>query len=113
MPDSPLSPEEQDWIEHHRYTRMPPRGEAMPDTGLEKLTTEELREFISRDASSSGERWMSGWAEIRRRLERLEKCEAAIRWALGEEGDFPTRQTGQGAYWWRTELRNRAALEGK
>jgi hypothetical protein len=34
----------------------------------------------------------------------------AVRWALGEVGDFPVRQTGQGAYWWRIELRKRAGL---
>lgn len=32
----------------------------------------------------------------------------AVHWALGERGDFPTRQEGQGAYWWRTELREKA-----
>lgn len=55
----------------------------MPDNPLEKLTTEELKDWVSRDASSSGERWVSGWAEIRRRLERLEKCEAALKQILG------------------------------
>lgn len=44
-----------------------------------------------------------------RKLERrMKKLESAIRWALGEKGDFPQRQDGQGAYWWRTELRRRA-----
>lgn len=51
--------------------------------------------------------------EIRDRLDRLEKCEAALRWALGEIGDFPERRFGQPAYWWRTELRKRAALEDR
>lgn len=32
----------------------------------------------------------------------------AICWALGENGEFPERKTGEGAYWWRTELRRRA-----
>ena len=41
---------------------------------------------------------------------RVAELEAAVRWALGEEGDFPLRGDGQGAYWWRTELRRRAAL---
>lgn len=34
----------------------------------------------------------------------------AIRWALGEVDEFPERQDGQGPYWWRAELRRRAAL---
>ena len=34
----------------------------------------------------------------------------AILWALGERDEFPTREPGQGAYWWRTELRRRAFL---
>lgn len=29
----------------------------------------------------------------------------AILWALGERGDWPTREPGQGAFYWRTELR--------
>lgn len=45
--------------------------------------------------------------------ERIASLEAAIRWALGESDDFPTRETGQGAYWWRTELRRLAILSGK
>ena len=32
----------------------------------------------------------------------------AIAWALGESGNFPPREDGEGAYWWRTELRKRA-----
>jgi hypothetical protein len=32
----------------------------------------------------------------------------AILWALGEGEDFPSREKGQGAYWWRSELRGRA-----
>jgi hypothetical protein len=41
---------------------------------------------------------------------RVCTLEAAVRWALGEGDDFPTREAGQGMYWWRTELRRRAAL---
>ena len=55
-------------------------------------------------------------APLRERVQRAEQrvrdLEAAIRWALGEEGEFPSREAGQGAYWWRTELRQRAALRG-
>lgn len=39
---------------------------------------------------------------------RIAKLENAIKWALGEKGDFPQRQDGQGSYYWRTELRKRA-----
>ena len=35
---------------------------------------------------------------------------SAVKWALGEEGDFAPRAEGQGAYWWRSELRKRIAL---
>lgn len=44
---------------------------------------------------------------------RAERYEQAIRWALGEVDDFRPRQDGEGAYWWRKELRRRAALEAK
>lgn len=51
---------------------------------------------------------------LRKKLESAESAlraqQDAIRWALGELGDFPARQEGQGAYWWRTELRRRAAM---
>lgn len=43
-------------------------------------------------------------------LESRDRYEEAIRWALGEGEDFPFRKDGQSAYWWRTELRKRAAL---
>jgi hypothetical protein len=33
---------------------------------------------------------------------------AAVAWALGETDDFRPRADGEGAYWWRTELRARA-----
>lgn len=48
-------------------------------------------------------------------IERLEAAEigrdnlrSAVLWALGEGDDFPLRQDGEGAYWWRKELRERA-----
>jgi hypothetical protein len=46
---------------------------------------------------------------IAARDRRIAQLEAAIRWALGEEGDFRSA-AGAGRYWWRTELRRRAAL---
>jgi hypothetical protein len=41
--------------------------------------------------------------------ERIKQLENAIRWALGEIDDFPERHHGDGPYWWRNELRRRAA----
>jgi hypothetical protein len=41
---------------------------------------------------------------------RLEQMRGAVEWALGERGEFVDRQYGQGAFWWRTELRKRSAL---
>ena len=41
---------------------------------------------------------------------RVTELEEAIRWALGEVGGFSQRGDGDGAYWWRSELRARAAL---
>jgi hypothetical protein len=35
-----------------------------------------------------------------------------IRWALGENGEFEPSPEGKGAYWWRTELRQRTGLSG-
>lgn len=43
--------------------------------------------------------------------ERISRLEEAVKWALGEGEHFPARSPGEGAYWWRTELRNRAALQ--
>lgn len=45
--------------------------------------------------------------ELRAENERLR---GAILWALGY-GDFSERQPGQGAYWWRIELAQRAAIQ--
>ena len=38
----------------------------------------------------------------------IERLRAAINWALGETDTFHTRGDGEGAYWWRKELRHRA-----
>lgn len=39
---------------------------------------------------------------LQRRIYQLEK---AIQWALGEGGEFPPRQDGDGFYYWRAHLR--------
>jgi hypothetical protein len=51
-------------------------------------------------------------AKIDLRMAKARECrmQTAIRWALGELGGFHGREEGQGAYWWRTELRERSAL---
>jgi hypothetical protein len=41
-------------------------------------------------------------------LEQVEEMREALKWALGESGDFRTRSDGEGYYWWRKELRERA-----
>jgi hypothetical protein len=51
------------------------------------------------------------WVRREDAYDRIRALEATIRWALGEgDEDFPFRQSGEGMYWWRTELRRRAAL---
>lgn len=42
--------------------------------------------------------------------ERVAVLDAAVHWALGERDTFPLRPEGSGAYWWRSELRQRAGL---
>lgn len=47
-------------------------------------------------------------AQLEAQNRRMEK---AIRWALGEIGDFPgKREEGQGNFWWRHELQKRAGF---
>lgn len=68
-------------------------------------------EWTRRDAEEAGRIIRELDAErdaLRRRCERLE---SSVRWALGESGDFRSRKDGEGAYWWRTELRKRAELK--
>ena len=48
-------------------------------------------------------------AEVKRLRETKERLEAGIRWALGEEGDFPPIEKPF-FYGWRTELRVRTGM---
>ena len=55
--------------------------------------------------------------DLRDRAPRVEKLIAerdqlrdAVKWALGESGDFGSRPKAVGAYWWREELRKRAGI---
>jgi hypothetical protein len=41
-------------------------------------------------------------------IDEVRRLRAAIRWALGEEGEFPGTAQGLGAFYWRRELRTRA-----
>jgi hypothetical protein len=41
--------------------------------------------------------------------DEVARLRGAIVWALGYT-DFRAREEGEGAYWWRPELRRRAAL---
>ncbi len=47
-------------------------------------------------------------AESRLRFYELAKLRRAIKWALGEGGEFPPRAPGEGSYWWRKQLRKKA-----
>jgi hypothetical protein len=80
---------------------------------IDEITDRELRtlwratQAIQQAANSSDPE-----ALARLTAENL-RLRAAIRWALGEVGEFREREfTAQGPYWWRTELRRRAALAG-
>jgi hypothetical protein len=42
---------------------------------------------------------------------RAERLRAAILWADGQIGEWPERQPGEGAFYWRKELMRRAGLE--
>jgi hypothetical protein len=50
-------------------------------------------------------------ANMEKYKEQRDRLVEAIRWALGEHADgFSERPENKGAYWWRSELRKRAAL---
>jgi hypothetical protein len=44
------------------------------------------------------------------RNHKARQLRSAVKWALGESGDFGPRPKGVGAYWWREELRQRAGI---
>jgi hypothetical protein len=48
--------------------------------------------------------------QIARLAAERDRLKAALEWALGERDNFQTRKVGDGPYWWRIELRHRAAL---
>ncbi len=74
--------------------------------GLDELTDVEMERDHYRDVCQMGAALQE---ERDHHRERIATLEAAVRWALGEEGEFTPRLDG-GRYWWRTELRARAAI---
>lgn len=82
---------------------------------------ETLREAVTRATAAASDNFQiiqQLRAELTALREERDRLRAAIRWALGEEGEFgeePPPLAGQyrQRYWWRTELRNRAGLEGQ
>lgn len=58
----------------------------------------------------SGERGREAYRKLAAENARLRE---AILWACGVRGEFPIRQDGQGAYYWRRELRMRAGISGE
>lgn len=52
---------------------------------------------------------MSPKKELQALRDENKRLRGAIVWALGYT-DFRAREEGEGAYWWRPELRRRAAL---
>lgn len=92
---------------------------ALEGYGLDTTTGSPLMEHIRREleslqpcaplASSSVSPNVAGASEEEKETPN-ENMRAAILWALGEFGDFRPRELGEGAYWWRRELRQRAAL---
>ena len=78
----------------HRARSLSPRTDAL---------LVERRNLPDSEPTTWGADDVSAFLRLTRKLER------AIMWALGENGDFAQRKEGQGAYWWRTELRKRCA----
>lgn len=48
--------------------------------------------------------------QIEEQQATIRQLKEAIYWALGERDDFPIRYPGDGAFYWRTELRKRSGL---
>jgi len=40
----------------------------------------------------------------------IKQLRNAVKWALGENGEFPERKENEGNFWWRKNLRNIAGL---
>lgn len=62
--------------------------------------------------NSVGDRADSHFDDLQTLRDERDRLARAIVWALGYT-DFRAREQGEGAYWWRTELRLRAKLTGE
>ena len=49
-----------------------------------------------------------GDRQLAEREQEVERLREAVYWALGMRGAFRLRADGEGAFWWRKELRRRA-----
>jgi poly(3-hydroxybutyrate) depolymerase len=67
-------------------------------------------EQAQRECAEAREGHVATLAEFHAARAEAEKLREAIAWVLGERGAFPGRIYTEGPYWWRTELRRRAAL---
>lgn len=88
---------------------------AMSDTPESAAKARDMHPDYRSAACDSVARRVDECIALRREVERLT---SAIRWALGEEGEFPEEpEPLAGKYrrrfWWRSELRKRAALRGE
>ena len=81
-----------------------------PDEESLKRLAESAKDLIFQD--EFGRQTVTGPVRILGLLATIAELRGAIRWALGEGDDFRPREEGEGAYWWRKELRRRAALSG-
>lgn len=118
------------WFNQYRALVDIPTDASAPDLAAENAQLREIQEHDEAtmtslrarlqtveqsDASwkASAEYWRSKAQAAQRELGVLS---AAVRWALGEEGDFAERprddkgEFTKGPYWWRKELRERAGL---
>ena len=99
----------------------------MPPTPVNSLPTQSVSLAPGKDALEMANDVVRGWTTARFESpayrsaavndiataitaavekERAE-YDAIFRWLFGEEGEFPERQPGQGAYYWRSQLRKR------
>ena len=74
-----------------------------------KNIVERLRGNGQRPYFGDGATMYDAAAEIERLRARIAELEGAVVWALGYT-DFRERREGEGAYWWRKELRERAGM---
>lgn len=80
----------------------------VPDL-LAALAAADRHNDLLTDANAAQLRMMEGLGEKLAAAEQEnQRLTMAVRWALGEVGEFRDRGPRDGAFWWRTELRRRA-----